>query len=199
MIYIILNGPSETGKSTVIARGLVKRLQSFPKLIVHQDSFAAPMKNFIASTLGIKYADLKKNTMMGIISGFTPREFLIDLSENYIKNRYGDDAFARWLEHRCLRIEPSPDFVICDDGGFQWEYDILRSHGRIVRCIRDGKTFAGDSRGFIINRHGTFDYELKNHGTLEELEPKLDELSDWCLTQLPSSRMHEVIDAERQI
>lgn len=188
MIYIILNGPSETGKSTVIARGLLERFRLLPSLRVHQDSFASPMKNFIASTLGVKYADLKKNTMMGIIGGYTPREFLIDLSENYIKGRYGDDAFARWLEHRSLRIEPSPDIVLCDDGGFQWEYDVLKSHARVVHCLRDGKTFMGDSRNFIVNRLGVPDYVLTNHGTIDELEVPLDDLANWCINQLPEKR-----------
>lgn len=203
-LYIILNGPSETGKSTLIARGLVSRLQlingQFDRdteadkvLRIHQDSFAAPMKNFIASTLGIKYSDLKKNTMMGIIAGYTPREFLIDLSENYIKGRYGDDAFARWLEHRTIRLDPMPDFVICDDGGFQWEYDILKTKARVIRCLRPGKTFEGDSRVFIYNKNGEVDYTLDNDGTVEELELKLDHLTNWCIDQLPENRRPPVM------
>lgn len=182
-IYIALNGAPETGKSTVIARGLMERFRSFT-FNVHGESFANPLKMFIATSLGVKYNDLKKSTMMGILRGYTPREFVIDLGDNYIKGRYGDDIFGRWLVHRVLRIEPLPDIVIIDDLGYDSEYSVLGHSARLVRITRPGKSFEGDSRSHIDNPH----YHLVNDGTLEELELKLDHLANWCIDQLPKER-----------
>jgi hypothetical protein len=200
--YIILNGPSGTGKSTLIAKGLMWRFkmlnEAYAKgemleegyegfkpleyqLRVVQDSFANPLKHFIASTLGVPYAELKKNTMNAILNGYTPREFFIHLSEKYIKDRYGDDAFGRWLEHRILRLDPLPNLVIIDDGGFYEERSALGAYARVVRITREGKTFEGDNRNFLSDPH----YVLDNSGTIDDLEPKLDDLANWCIDQLP--------------
>lgn len=190
-MYIILNGASETGKSTLIARGLMWRFDEInnnvheeKQLSVVQDSFANPMKHFIATTLGVKYSELKKNTMMAVLQGYTPREFLIHLSEHYIKERYGDDAYGRWLEHRVLRLEPIPDLVIIDDGGFPAERAVLGSLARVVRVTRPEKTFEGDSRMHLPDP----DFILVNDGTVEGLEHKLDDLVNWIINQLPADR-----------
>lgn len=196
-LYIILNGASETGKSTLIASGLMYRFKLLNEqflresndpndysLDVVQDSFANPMKHFIATTLGVKYADLKKNTMMAVLQGYTPREFLIHLSEQYIKERYGDDAFGRWLEHRVLRLDPLPDVVVIDDGGFLAERAVLGFRAKVVRVTRPEKTFEGDSRIHLPDP----DYTLVNDGTVDDLEPKLDDLADWIINCLPVNR-----------
>lgn len=201
-LYIVLNGASETGKSTLIASGLMYRFKLLNEqflqesndpadysLTVVQDSFANPMKHFIATTLGVKYSDLKKNTMMAIIQGYTPREFLIHLSEHYIKERYGDDAFGRWLEHRVLRLDPLPDVVVIDDGGFPGELGALGYSAKVIRVNRPGKTFEGDSREYMPDPH----YTLDNDGTIEDLELKLDQLANWIIDQLPINRRPPLI------
>lgn len=195
-MYIILNGASETGKSTLIAQGLMYRFglinDTHPSLYLRvlQDSFANPMKHFIATTLGVKYSELKKNTMMAVLQGYTPREFLIHLSEHYIKERYGDDAYGRWLEHRVLRLIPIPDLVIIDDGGFPAERAVLGHLAKVVRVNRPGKTFEGDSRMHL----DLPDFILDNNGTVEELEPKLDDLVNWIINQLPADRRPPALD-----
>lgn len=177
---ILLNGPSESGKSVNIAPGLMYRMRTLGIPAV-QDSFANPMKHFIATTLGVKYSELKKNSPMAVLQGYTPREFLIDLSEHYIKRRYGDDFYGRALLHRVLRLDPLPAVVIVDDSGFDEERDALKGHERVVRISRPGKTFAGDSRKYLEFPQ----FALSNDGTLEDLENKLDILSDWIVEQIP--------------
>lgn len=174
-VYIVLNGPSEVGKSTEIASGLCNRLKLLEYKVVGE-SMANPMKHFIAVALGMKYSDLKKNSPMAVLQGYSPREFLIDLSESYLKKRYQDDFFGRLLEHRILRIDPLPDFVVIDDVGFHEEVHTLGYTLRIIRVTRPGKTFQGDSRNFLSDPH----YTLDNDGTLEDLALKLDHLCSWC-------------------
>lgn len=192
-IFIILNGASETGKSTAVARGLMYRLKQFPEVRTVQDSFANPMKHFIAVTLGVKYADLKKNSPMDILQGYSPREFLIDLSEHYMKERYGEDFYGRSLVYRVLRLDPIPDIVVVEDGGFDCEKDAVGFMARVVRVTRPGKTFQGDSRKHIDDPH----YTLDNDGTLTDLEPKLDDLSDWVLNELSIARGRNVLEPKQ--
>jgi hypothetical protein len=182
--FIILNGPPDSGKTTEIANGLAKRLQQFKEFRTVSDSFANPMKHFIATALGVKYAELKKEVMMGVLNGYTPREFLIDLSENYMKVRYHDDIFGRLLLHRTIRLDPIPDLVIIDDGGFASERDALGHKARVVRVTRPGRSFSGDSRMYLPDPH----YNIDNDGSISDLQPKLDELADWCINLLPYER-----------
>src|SRR6187431_1303237 len=99
--FILVNGPPYSGKSTIV-REVSSQMQQRHVSVV-SDSFAAPMKHFIATALGEQYATLPKDAPRAELSGYSVREFLIDLSENYIKPRYGDGAYGRWLYHRIGR------------------------------------------------------------------------------------------------
>jgi hypothetical protein len=169
--YLLLNGPPYSGKSTT-ARVMTQYLQS-KGYRVAQDSFAAPLKHFFATALGVKYAEMKKDTMMGALHGYTPRESLIDLSEAYIKRRFGEDIYARWLVHRTVRLDPLPDVVIVDDLGFPYEADAMASR-RIIRITRPGYDFSNDSRVYVSNP----DYTVDNDGTQEQLEERVRKLCD---------------------
>jgi hypothetical protein len=181
--YIVLNGPPEVGKSTIIARGLLMRLQIYYHCPTVLESFAAPIKHFLATALGMKYNAMKKDTMLAVLQGYTPREFLIGQSE-YIRNRYGNDIFGRLLEYRVLRIDPMPDFVIIDDGGFEPEVSVLGYSRRIIQVRRPGKDYTNDSRSYLPDPN----FILDNDGSVEALNPKLDALALWCIGQLPTSR-----------
>lgn len=201
-IYILLNGPPSSGKSTLIARGLMYRFKILNEtydmptdtdnyhLNVIQESFANPMKQFIASALGMKYADMKKEVMMGVLQGYTVREFLIDLSERYMKVRYGDDIFGRMLMHRVLRSEPLPDIIVSDDCGFEVEAHVLGMWKRVVRVTRPGFDFSGDSRGYLPDPayHFVNDCDIGDPKGKEAFELKLDHLANWCIDQLPVHR-----------
>src|SRR5690349_5487301 len=111
--FVVLNGPPRSGKSTAakyILDGLLAKSYK-----VNTDSFAAPMKHFIATTMAEQYHNLQKDVPIAELNGYSVREFLIDLSESYIKPRYGDDFFGRMLFYRQLRYTPPPDFVVVDD------------------------------------------------------------------------------------
>lgn len=176
--FIILNGPPGSGKTT-IGRELASYIRDRHHVSIVSDSFAAPMKHFIAVALGQSYLEMSKDSPRAEISGFSVREFLIDLSENYIKERYGEGAFGRWFYHRVGRLNPAPAFVISDDCGFEPEYDAVSGGDRkrviLIRVTREGKTFSGDSRNYLpVEPNYVFD----NNGDMADLWLRTRELAD---------------------
>lgn len=155
--YVLLNGPPGSGKTTAAA-WLCSELRKHHSNI-HQDSFAAPMKHFVATALSAKYSDLKKDIPIAELNGYSVREFLIDLSESYMKVRYNEDIFGRLFHYRCLRINPLPRFVISDDCGFDTERDAL-PRAVTIRINRPGCTFDNDSRNYLSDP----DYTIENDG-----------------------------------
>lgn len=161
--YVILNGPPKSGK-TAMSRELSTMFNdSGLKCVI--ESFAAPMKHFISTALGAKYADMPKDSPVDILAGYSVREFLIDLSEKYMKLRYGQDIYGRLLVHRVLRLSPLPDIVLCDDAGFASEVEALGPNVVLIQVVRPEHDFKGDSRSYLPDPH----YTLHNDSTLDEL------------------------------
>ena len=146
--YILLNGPPQSGKST-IARELTSSLNMMiANGCAISDSLAAPMKHFVATALGEKYDRIPKASPLAELSGDTMRQFLIKLAEDYLKKHYGNDVFARWLVFRSLRYPHLPKFVVVDDLGFPEEVDAVPDP-YIIRVERPGYDFQNDSRQYV--------------------------------------------------
>lgn len=173
--YVLINGPKSTGKTQHITPWLCEALRRHYSNVI-SDSFAAPMKHFIATALSAKYLELNKETPIAELQGYSVREFLIDLSENYMKVRYGEDIFSRLLHYRVLRINPLPRFVVSDDCGFETEREALPSP-TVIRVTRPGHDFQQDSRGYLSNP----DYELVNDGDLNRLHTRVQHLAAWLI------------------
>jgi hypothetical protein len=169
--YVLLNGPSMVGKSDVVAPILCQELRKYCSNI-HQDSFSAPLKHFIATALSARYNEMKKDVPVAELNGYSVREFVIDLSEQYLKVRYGEDVLGRLLHYRVLRINPIPRFVVVDSSGFTDERDAL-PRTVTIRVEREGFTFEGDSRSHLPDP----DYTISNNGTIDELRAKLAQLA----------------------
>lgn len=170
--FIIFNGPPKSGKSSA-AIILANRLQAFGKNVV-TDSFVAPMKRFVSTLLADKYTNLDKERPIAEFRGDSARRFLIDLSETYIKPKYGDDFFGRMLAYRILR-EPlrKPDYVVVDDSGFQAEADALPNK-RVIKVMRAGTDYTNDSRSYLED----YWWLLDNNKTIEDLSMYVFRLAD---------------------
>ncbi len=186
-LFIVLNGPPYSGK-THIANTITNELRAHMRktVIAHpqgaaelvmQDSFAAPMKHFISTILGVKYKDLKKDVMVAALRGYTPRQFLISLSEDHIKPIYGEDFYGRAMLHRVGRLEPQPLYMVVDDSGFEEEIEPITKR-LVIKLTRPGCSYEGDSRNYLSE----FDYELANDGTLDELDTKIRLILSHILT-----------------
>lgn len=97
---------------------------------------------------------------------FSPREAMINTSENVLKPLFGKDVFG------IMAAKSLEDGVnIFSDGGFPEEVQcILDEVGvdnfMLVHVIREGCSFEGDSRNYVTGFPNTV--TLYNDGTLEE-------------------------------
>lgn len=149
---ILFNGPPYSGKTT--AAGILSELLRNKGQSVHRDSFAAPMKHYLATLIGERYEFIKKDEVHPALNGHTPRQFLIKESEDHMKPTYGVDVYGRALAHRITQLPLSPTFIIIDDSGFIEESEAMAAAFglaslRIIRVLRPDHTFANDSRGYI--------------------------------------------------
>lgn len=166
MLYVLLNGPSKSGKSTII-RPMFTDILTTAGYRVHHDSFAAPMKNFIAVLAGAaSYDVLAKDTPSDVFAGDTPRQALIDLSERHIKPKYGSGFYGNSLASRCDGA--FAHFVIADDSGFDEEAEPLYPR-YVVGVRRPGTSFEGDSRRYL-NRIDTW---LDNDCDMDALRTRI--------------------------
>lgn len=159
---IILNGPAGCGKDT-LARALVE--MGFAKGVA---SFKNPMFNIAMAALGQDayrefldgYDDrARKEKPEGFLNGLSRRQFMIAISERFIKPVFGDDYFGKYLAGN---LPDGDEVFVVSDGGFASEVAPIVAAGhdvRLVRLHRDGHTFEGDSRGYLYDINGVKDYD----------------------------------------
>lgn len=158
----IFNAPPQTGKDTICNSIFNLRLG------VNTASFKDPMFDIFLSSTGMlrdKFEKLYategwKDTPNEITGGKTPREFLIHISEVFIKPIFGNDYFGLFLKNHIKQFESthgeSVSWVI-PDGGFPAEIKILEEEfGErviIIQLEREGKRdFGNDSRNWVSGK-----------------------------------------------
>ena len=177
---VLLNGPPGCGKDTV-ATHLVPYLQ------FHKMKFAAPIKRAVCGLLDMSESTLERhknepfsilrressredenfgNTIYEYSEPESPRRLLIDLSESFLKVKYGETIFGR-IAYRELQRSAS-DLIIFTDSGFAAEANaIIRFIGKenciLVRLHREGCTFEGDSRSYLEDIAGRNE-DIDNNG-----------------------------------
>ncbi|EDV3179113.1 hypothetical protein CSP48_004026 [Salmonella enterica subsp. arizonae] len=91
----------------------------------------------------------RKEKPLECLSGKTPREIMIWISEDIIKPQFGNDYFGRRFNEIARTIYHP---IICTDGGFPDEVIALVEAGhevKMCRLHRRGYSFENDSRDYI--------------------------------------------------
>lgn len=155
----VLNAPKRTGKDTVA------RFMETYCTEMRTGSFKDPLFNIFLSTTGMnqdyfyrRYAeDDWKDSPNEVLNGKTPRDFLIHISEAFIKPFFGQGYFGevlgKMIEGAEAEIGSTKPWVI-PDCGFNSEVDELvkmfGSRVKVVKFTRDGYCgFGSDSRTWV--------------------------------------------------
>lgn len=150
---IILNAPPGAGKDTI-----GKLIEEHSPKRVRMVSFKQPMFNIALAILGARrYGDFimayndrdTKEKPLDFLMGMSPRQFMIWISEDVIKPKFGNDYFGKRFDETA-RESDWP--IICTDGGFPDEVIALVESGhdvKLCRLHRRGFGFDGDSRNYI--------------------------------------------------
>lgn len=172
MKFLLLNGPPRCGKDTVV-RELVQYIK------FRHMKFAMPMKRAFAALLDITEGQLEdfKDVQSPLLQRAgttqkdgrdTVREGLISFSEDWAKQRYGEDFFGRaFWQHAKNSAE---QLIVASDCGFREEVErVISNAGRrncvLIRIHRDGCTFDGDSRSYMPDGLCEI-WDINNNGTM---------------------------------
>ncbi|EDW9075432.1 hypothetical protein AV691_004286 [Salmonella enterica subsp. enterica serovar 4,[5],12:i:-] len=116
------------------------------------------------------------------LMGMTCRQFMIWISEEVIKPKFGDDYFGKRFDE----IAKESDYpVICTDGGFTDEVIALIEachEVKMCRLHRRGYSFKNDSRDYIrlpigwhgVNSYKEADFYLVDNRPMETVKSIID-------------------------
>jgi hypothetical protein len=152
---VFINGPKGSGKDTA-ADEIVRSFSA------RKYGMKYPIRDAIRGFLDID--DLRdynaffesreaKDKPANVTFGLTPREMLISFSEDWAKQKFGDDVFGR-LAVRRLSGPVGVDITAISDIGFRSEMvPVIDRFGAdncfLIRLYRPGHDYAGDSRGYV--------------------------------------------------
>lgn len=185
-LVVVLNGPPCSGKNYITDQ-LIKHLAisdiTSEELMFKTGLYKETAKQYFMPYYG--FVDLATNrTTKDLpnerLGGISPRDALINVSENYIKPLLGKDYFAKEL----LENIKDKDVYIISDGGFKEEIQTLIDSPKIsrlllVQLMAPGCFFEGDSRSYIHND------VLQNHSRKLMIEPIFNtKVDDLCVIEL---------------
>jgi hypothetical protein len=123
-----------------------------------------------------------KETPTERLLGFSPRGFLIHISEVVCKPQFGKDFFGRAAAKEIANVIDAVP-VVFSDGGFPDEINVLSEVFGIHRVViihlhRGDCSFEGDSRDYILEKDtGIKPVVVENNGTILECVEKVLKLS----------------------
>lgn len=159
---ILLNGPPGSGKDTIgrlLSEAGVGKLKSFKTQII---DIALQVSNIFRTEWNTRYENRElKEASWDKLGGLSQREYLIKISEEWVKPVHGNDYFGCAAVAQCGQ----PGDYIFTDSGFSLEVAPFVDTGFevvIFRLHREGFTFEGDSRDYLpdIPRTDAWDIEL---------------------------------------
>lgn len=173
---IFFNGPKHSGKDTAV-RLILKNNELFRHL-----KFATPLKNAVKALFSVnddsftqleKIGSTLKDVKSPVFLGDSYREALIALSEDFVKERYGQDAFGKLAVRKMWELTGTAYDVFSDCGFNEELTPVIEAVGKknclLIRINRPGHTFEGDSRDYIYRDDIASD-DIDNRFDLEMFE-----------------------------
>lgn len=164
---ILLNAPPQSGKDYA-ASYLIKKYEG-----VKTDKFARVLKERTHGLYGFAwkphdYYESVKDIPNGDFYGLTPRQAYINVSETYFKVHHGNSIFGLILSKELDKYDWNINII--SDSGFKKEAEVLiEKYGAeniiLIRIIREGYNFNGDSRSYIYLDHNICSIDIINNGT----------------------------------
>lgn len=171
------NGPPRSGKDT-IATALMDLLdrEGVTSISIHRQALAAPLRDACAALLGWSLTDKQYSEIKDVVIpelGVTFRQFMIDMSETFLKPKYSKAALSKLLHARnAIWWDKIPSILIVTDIGFTEEAAFFSEHSTYflnIRLDRPGTDFTIDSRGYVSAQlYGGMDLALTNDATPED-------------------------------
>lgn len=183
MYVIMFNGPPRSGKDTA-AKMLLDYLDTRATHIPAQiRPLSMPMRRMGFAALGMNYSVAEYERLKDVpLAAFTDsegkaqtlRQFMISLSEEFMKPKFGPDIWARLLVES-TRLNDIGGLLVIPDLGFPIEYDfMIREYGAnnvaIVQVHRLGLDFSNDSRQWVNGQPDVGEFVIVNDGSLRDLE-----------------------------
>ena len=170
---IILNGAPNSGKDMVAAafvRAFNWQHCEFKKKLFQLTQDLYCVNSFEWS---LHYGRAMKEQPWSKLNGLSPRQALINVSENIVKPNFGKDYFGKAAALSVIEGWGN----IFSDGGFMSELvPLIDKFGQenilLIRLHRDGCTFAGDSRAYLYPEKeypDMYTEDILNNGTEQEL------------------------------
>jgi hypothetical protein len=156
---VLFNGPPEAGKDTLSVE-LAQALNAPIAL----GRMSAPLKRGACALYDIdpeEFAQMPKDEPSEKLLGQTPRQVQIELSENFLKPKHGDEVMGRIMVNSlrelieaCRQENLEVGYVAVPDSGFHCELPpLVKEFGAesmvMIRLHRKDKDFARDSRSYV--------------------------------------------------
>lgn len=183
MKFLFINGPRQSGKDTAV-KFLVREFGC------RHYKMAWPMKRAAPELLGLSQDDCNvyfedpaaKLRKCAAFFGISPVEWLIWMSEDTMKRKFGNDYFGR-IAARNLSEPTQAPFTAISDSGFKDEcIPVVKTFGprncHVFQLHRPGKSFEGDSRSYVeLTDLGVPLTEVRNEHSLEIFQLQIIELT----------------------
>lgn len=173
---IILNAPPSAGKDIaadwIVAKYGAQHLRFKDQLYrVAAQVAGIPLTRMVTLASDREYKE-KPARFFRVGGKFvSPRNWLIHCSESVVKPLLGKDFFGKSLANSIEK-----DLVVASDGGFYEELVPVLAAGHdvyVLRIVRDGYTFEGDSRNYFDTSPLYKTILIENNGTLEQYQNKI--------------------------
>lgn len=174
---VLVNGPPSSGKDTV-----GELLKEFYPGTVYLTKMAKALKErthalYGMGTLAHDTFESMKDEPASSFMGITPRQAYINVSEMLMKPVHGSGIWGKLLVEDIERNAEGADLVVVTDSGFASEAaPVMREMGveniTLLRIRRDGTSFEGDSRSYIM-LGGILAWDVYNNGSKFELATAL--------------------------